>query len=69
MVSEDNQLEWVRGPIRVTVLYFGLYYVLLFSQSFTKLYLFSQLKHNKKSDENVSLTKTKYFRCGLATIS
>jgi len=38
-----------------------MYYVLLFSQSVLKLYLYSAAKKYKKSDDRVSLTRMKYF--------
>lgn len=60
--SNIELARWVPGPLRVTVAYVAMYYVLLFSQSVLKLYLYSAAKKYKKSDDRVSLTRMKYFR-------
>jgi hypothetical protein len=54
-----NAQAWAKGPALVTTVYLALYYVLLFSQSFTKLYLFQQAK--AKQDDAPSLSSIKYF--------
>jgi hypothetical protein len=35
---------WAQGPAAVTAAYFALYYILLFNQSFVKLWLFHEAK-------------------------
>ena len=43
-MAGSSSHAWAKGPAAVTATYLALYYVLLFSQSFTKLWLFHQAK-------------------------
>lgn len=44
MHMEGSTHAWAKGPATVTAAYLALYYILLFSQSFTKLWLFHAAK-------------------------
>mmetsp|Transcript_25223 Transcript_25223/g.42257 ORF Transcript_25223/g.42257 Transcript_25223/m.42257 type:complete len:155 (+) Transcript_25223:131-595(+) len=55
-----DDLVRFRGPAMVTVAYFIIYYCFLFGQAVTTVYLFSEAKSLKKTDEKITLGAIKY---------
>jgi len=51
--------EELHGTVLSTLIYYGLYTGFMGFQSFSKFYLLSQQKKNKKSDEFINLKTVK----------